>query len=55
MCSPLLVVENAKGKLRLVIDLRYVNQFLIRYKFKHKGLDLIFSLLLPRAHAQGVK
>ena len=25
VCSPLLVVENAKGRLRLVIDLRYVN------------------------------
>ena len=24
VCSPLLVVENAKGKVRLVIDLRYV-------------------------------
>ena len=28
VCSPLSVVENAKGKLRLVLDLRYVNQFL---------------------------
>ena len=34
VCSPLLVVENAKGKLRLVIDLRFVNQFLIQCKFK---------------------
>ena len=44
VCSPLLVVENAKGKLRLVIDLRYVNQFLIQYKFKYEDLDLISSL-----------
>ena len=44
VCSPLLVVENAKGKLRLVIDLRYVNQFLIQCKFKYEGLDLISSL-----------
>ena len=28
VCSPLSVVENAKGKLRLVLDLRYVNQLL---------------------------
>ena len=27
VCSPLLVVCNAKGKKRLVIDLRYVNNF----------------------------
>ena len=33
VCSPLLVVENAKGKLRLVIDLRYVNQFVIQCNF----------------------
>ena len=38
------MVENAKGKLRLVIDLRYVNQFLIQCKFKYEGLDLISSL-----------
>ena len=44
VCSPLLVVENTKGKLRLVIDLRYVNQFLNQYKFKYEGLDLISSL-----------
>ena len=41
VCSPLQVVKNAKGKLRLVIDLRYVNQFLNQYKF---GLHLIPSL-----------
>ena len=44
VCSPLLVVENAKGKLRLIIDLCYVNQFLNQYKFKYEGLDLISSL-----------
>ena len=44
VCSPLLVVENTKGKLRLVTDLRYVNQFLNQYKFKYEGLDLISSL-----------
>ena len=44
VCSPLQVVKNAKGKLRLVIDLRYVNRFLNQYKFKYEGLDLISSL-----------
>ena len=43
VCSPLLAVENTKGKLRLVIDLRYVNQFLNQHKFKYEGLDLISS------------
>ena len=28
VCSPLQVVVNVKGKRRLVIDLRYVNQYL---------------------------
>ena len=38
------MVKNAKGKLRLVIALCYVNQFLNQYKFKYEGLDLISSL-----------
>ena len=41
VCSPLSVVENAKGKLRLVLDLRYVNQFLPELKFKYEGLSLV--------------
>ena len=41
MCSPLSVVENAKGKPRLVLDLRYVNQFLPERKFKYEGLNLV--------------
>ena len=41
VCSPLSVVRNAKGKLRLVLDLRYVNQFLPKQKFKYEGLDLV--------------
>ena len=43
VCSPLQVVSNAKGKLRLVID-RYLNQFLVQIKFKYEGLDFIPSL-----------
>ena len=41
VCSPLSVVENAKGKLRLVLDLGYVNQFLPEQKFKYDGLNLV--------------
>jgi hypothetical protein len=39
--SPLQVVVNAKGKRRLVIDLRYVSQYLHLTKFKYEGLNLI--------------
>ena len=42
--SPLSVVFNAKGKPRLVLDLRYVNQFLPDHKFKYEGLSLVPSL-----------
>ena len=41
VCSPLQVVVNVKGKRRLVIDLRYVNQYLHLTKFKYEGLNLI--------------
>ena len=44
VCSPLQVVTNAKGKHRLVIDLRYINQYLKQYKFKYEGLNVIASL-----------
>ncbi len=44
VCSPLSVVTSAKGKKRLVLDLRYLNQFLPDGKFKYKGLNLIPSL-----------
>ena len=41
ICSPLTVVENVEGKLRLVLNL---NQFLSQVKFKYK--DLIVALLM---------
>ena len=44
VCSPLSVVQNAKGKLRLVLDLRYVNQFIPQMKFKYEGLNLVPQL-----------
>ena len=36
VCSPLLVVKNATGKRRLVIDLRVVNQCLPKRKFSSR-------------------
>ena len=41
VCSPLQVVTNAKGKRRLVIDLRYINQYLHQCKFKYEGLNVL--------------
>jgi len=41
VCSPLLVVRNSRGKRRLVVDLREVNQYLPKQKFKYEGLGLI--------------
>ena len=38
VCSPLQVVVNPKGKRRLVLDLRYVNQYLCQSKFNMKAL-----------------
>ena len=35
VCSPLLVVCNAKGKKCLVIDLRYVNNLLLKQEFRY--------------------
>ena len=42
--SPLSVVTNSKGKQHLVLDLRYINQFLPDRKFKYEGLSLVPSL-----------
>ena len=45
VCSPLQVVSKDEGKRRLVIDLRYVNGFLHKFKFKYEGLDLAAQYL----------
>ena len=41
--SPLSVVFNTRGKSRLVVDLRYINQLLPDCKFKYEGLHLVPS------------
>ena len=38
MCNPLSVLSNSTGKLRLVLNLRYLNQFLHVSHFKYEGL-----------------
>ena len=44
VCSPLSVVENSVGKKRLVLNLRHVNKFLCKQKFKYE--DLRVAMLL---------
>ena len=41
-CNPLTVAEGAK--LRLVIDLRHVNKFIIKNKFRYKDLKTLVEL-----------
>ena len=45
ICSPLSVVVNPEGKKRLVINLRYLNQFLKKETFKYEDLRTLLSLL----------
>ena len=40
VCSPLSVVTNSSGKKRLVIDLRYLNGYLLKEKFKYEDLRI---------------
>ena len=44
ICSPLSVVVNSEGKSRLVLNLKHLNQFLCKDKFKHE--DLRMGLLM---------
>lgn len=37
--NPLTVSVNAKGKERLILDLRHVNQYVVKYKFKLEGIQ----------------
>ena len=40
ICSPLSVVSNSTGKLRLVLNLRYLNQYLHVLTFKYEDLQV---------------
>ena len=44
ICSPLLVVVNFEGKLRLVLNLKHLNQILRKDKFKYE--NLLVALLM---------
>ena len=44
VCSPLSVVENCAGKRRLVLNLRHVNKFLWKQKFKYEDLRIAMML-----------
>ena len=45
VCSPLSVVESKAGKKRLVVNLRYLNRFLWKQKFKYEDLRTALLLL----------
>ena len=45
VCSPLSVVVNRTGKKRLVVNLRYLNRFLWKQKFKYEDLRVAMLLL----------
>ena len=41
VCSLLSVVVSARGKRWLVLDIRYVTQFILMTKFKYEGLNVV--------------
>ena len=45
ICSPLSVVESTSGKKRLVLDLRYVNKFLWKDKFKYEDIKTAIQMI----------
>ena len=48
ICSPLSVVINDRGKKRLVLNLRYLNQYLWKDKFKYKDLRTLMQMFACR-------
>ena len=44
VCSPVSVVENSAGKKRLVVNLRHINRFLRKRKFKFEDLRIAMML-----------
>ena len=47
VCSPLSVITNQSGKKRLVLNLRHVNKFLWKQKFKYEDLRVALALFEP--------
>ena len=50
VCSPLSVVASSTGKLRLVLNLRYLNQFLLKDRFKYEDLRIAMQMFEPGDH-----
>ena len=44
ICSPLSVVTNRSGKKRLVLNLRFLNQFVLKEKFKYEDIRLVMLM-----------
>ena len=44
ICSPLSVVEKSSGKKQLVVNMRHLNQFLQKQRFKYE--DLCIAMML---------
>ena len=44
ICSPLSVVTNREGKKRLVLNLRFLNNFLFKERFKYEDIRVAISL-----------
>ena len=47
VCSPLGVVPKKNGKLRLILDLRFLNKHLAKRKFKFEDLRVVAEFLQP--------
>ena len=45
VCSPLLVVVSSKGEKRLVINLKFLDQYLLKKKFKYEDLHTALEIL----------
>ena len=45
ICSSLSVVKSTSGKKRLVLDLRYVNKFLWKDKFKYEDIKIAIQMI----------
>ena len=45
ICNPLSVVESTSGKKRLVLDLRYVNEFLWKDKFEYEDIQTAIQMI----------
>ena len=45
ICSPLMVVINDSGKKRLVLNLKFLNKYLVKHRFKYEDLRTVLTLI----------